>query len=186
MSLACPPLKWTLCVRLVFLLATCKYDLKRWHHCKLIAYWVFYWNIRCTQILGTNGRMHSQCVPGPFSRVGRGLGMRLYLPVTQTTRHCIIFFCSSCSYKNFWNLSNTMSKRKKSCAISLTWTDAFESPTCAPFFSSFSVIVDVRITLFQFPFFLNMWFIHYIMKKESNQNLKIGIIGFRPLLVISM
>ena len=88
MSLACQPLERTLCGRLVFLLAIREYDLKRWRHCKSIVYWVFYGNIRCTQILGTNGRMRSQCVPGPFSRVGRGLGMRLYVYCVQRT-YCI-------------------------------------------------------------------------------------------------
>ena len=77
MSIACQPLERTLCARLVFLLAKREFDLKRWRNCELIVYQVFYGNIRCTQILGTNGRMRSQCVPGPFSRIGRGLGTRL-------------------------------------------------------------------------------------------------------------
>ena len=48
-----------------------------WRNLKYLVYWIFYGNIRCTQILGTNWRMRSRCVPGPSPRVGRGLGTRL-------------------------------------------------------------------------------------------------------------
>ena len=70
-------LKWTLCIHLALLLAKCKYELNRWCNYISVVYWVFYGNIQCTQILGTNGCMHSWCVPVPFSHVGRGLGTRL-------------------------------------------------------------------------------------------------------------
>ena len=50
---------------------------KGWRNLKYLVYWIFYGNIRCTQILGTNWRMRSWCVPGPSPRVGRDLGTRL-------------------------------------------------------------------------------------------------------------
>ena len=68
----------------------------------------------CTQILGTNRRIHSQYVPGPFFRVGRGLGTRLdsciLLWIICTSRQQIFFYLArtfNLSTKTFLTWSST-------------------------------------------------------------------------------